>query len=303
MNARFLHTFCTVADLGGLNAAARRLGLSNTSISEQIRALEKEVNAKLIARSGRSITLTEAGYAILPVAREVVKRVNEIKDMAQLDRPKGMLRVGVAASAMITILPPALRHMAERYPEIELKIYPGSSPHLYRQLEADEVDCIITGLPNFPLPKKMTCSLIREEPMVLLCPGSLVDDDIDHILATCPFIRIDRNSWFGQTVTRFLESRGIRTRDLFEMDAQATVVMLVAQGLGVTLLPDWGMMASAGSRIRRLPVGDPAYNRKVGLIGLRTARARLTGILAEAFLAGSREGLSSALFPDVATTR
>ena len=74
MNARFLSTFCAVARFGSLNAAARHLGLSSASVGEQIRTLEKDLNARLVSRQGRGISLTEAGHAVLPAAREVVER-------------------------------------------------------------------------------------------------------------------------------------------------------------------------------------------------------------------------------------
>jgi DNA-binding transcriptional LysR family regulator len=69
------------------------------------------------------------------------------------------------------------------------------------------------------------------------------------------------------------------------MDAPATIVILVARGVGVALLPDWGISEPTGFPIRRLPVGDPAYNRHLGLIGLRTARTRLIDIFAAALRA------------------
>ena len=78
MNTRFLSTFCVVADRGGLNAAARHLGLSSTSVAEQIKALERDLNAQLLSRHGRSVVLTEAGHAILPAAREVLGRIDEM---------------------------------------------------------------------------------------------------------------------------------------------------------------------------------------------------------------------------------
>lgn len=71
------------------------------------------------------------------------------------------------------------------------------------------------------------------------------------------------------------------------MDAPATIVILVAQGVGVSLLPDWGIAEPAGFAIRRLPVGDPAYDRHVGLIGLRNARTRLIEIFAAALRGGA----------------
>ena len=61
MNARFLSTFCAVARFGSLNAAARHLGLSSASVGEQIRALEKDLNARLVSRQGRGIA-ADSGF-------------------------------------------------------------------------------------------------------------------------------------------------------------------------------------------------------------------------------------------------
>jgi DNA-binding transcriptional LysR family regulator len=94
MNTRFLSTFCVVADRGSLNAAARHLGLSGTSVAEQIKPLERDLNARLLSRHGRSVVLTEAGHAILPAARETLGRIDEIGQVAQVGRLEGALRVG-----------------------------------------------------------------------------------------------------------------------------------------------------------------------------------------------------------------
>jgi DNA-binding transcriptional LysR family regulator len=288
MNARFLGTFCAVARFGSLSTAARHLGLSSASVGEQIKALEKDLNARLVSRQGRGIALTEAGHAVLPAARDVVERIDEMSQIAQLGEARGRLRVGAVSTAMIGILPPTLQHMARHHPNIDLNVYPGSSTHLYHQLEHSDLDCMITGRPSFALPKSMVWYPIREEPLILLCPAGLKGDAIDRHLAAAPFIRLDRNAWTGQIVTRFLEDRAIRTKELFEMDAPATIVILVARGVGVSLLPDWGIAEPAGFAIRRLPVDDPAYDRQLGVIGLRNARTRLIDIFAAALRVGAR---------------
>lgn len=290
MNVRFLGTFCAVARFGSLTAAARHLGLSSASVGEQIKALEKDLNTRLVARHGRGIALTEAGHAVLPAARDVLERIDEMSQIAQLGQPRGRLRVGAVSTARIGVLPPALQHLARHHPTIELNVYPGSSTHLYHRLEQGDLDCVITGRPSFALPKSMAWHPIREEPLVLLCADGLEGDAIDRHLSAEPFIRMDRNAWTGQIVTRFLEDRAIRAKELFEMDAPATIVILVAQGVGVTLLPDWGISEPAGFAIRRLPVGDPAYERHLGLIGLRTARTRLIDIFAAALQAVAGKG-------------
>src|SRR3954468_16433672 len=267
MNARFLNTFRVVAELGGLNAAARHLGLSSTSVGEQIKALEKDLNTRLVSRHGRSVALTEAGHAVLPAARDVLERIDVLRQIAQLGQPQGPLRAGAVATAMTSVLPPALRRMANHYPNIDLRVYPGSSAHLYQRLEQGDLDCMITGRPRFALPKSMMWFPIREEPLVLLCPSSLEGDAIDQLVTAAPFIRMDRNSWMGQIITRFLDSRDIRVKELFEMDAPEAIVILVAQGVGVSLLPDWGFAEPAGYTVRRVTVGDPSYSRQLGLIG------------------------------------
>jgi DNA-binding transcriptional LysR family regulator len=287
MNARFLATFCAVARFGSLNAAARHLGLSSATAGEQIKALEKDLNARLLSRHGRGIALTEAGHAVLPAAREVLERIDEMREIAQLGRPQGRLRAGAVSTAMIGVLPPALQYMARHYPKIELNVYPGSSNHLYDQLEQGDLDCMLTGRPHFALPKTMSWYPVREEPLVLLCAADREGDDIGRHLATVPFIRLDRKAWSGQIVTRYLEDRTIRPKELFEMDAPAAIVILVGQGVGVTLLPDWGIAEPTGFPIRRLPVGNSAYDRHFGLIGLRTARDRLIDLFATALRAAA----------------
>jgi DNA-binding transcriptional LysR family regulator len=285
MNARFLATFCAVARFGSLNAAARHLGLSSATAGEQIKALEKDLNARLLFRHGRGVALTEAGHAVLPAARDVLERIDELREIAQLSQPRGRLRVGAVSTAMIGILPPALQYMARHNPKIELNVYPGSSNHLYDQLEQGDLDCMLTGRPHFALPKTMTWYPVREEPLVLLCAADREGDDIARHLAAAPFIRLDRNAWTGQIVTRFLEDSAIRPKELFELDAPAAIVILVAQGVGVALLPDWGISEPTRFPIRRLPVGNPAYDRQFGLIGLRTARTRLIDLFAAALQA------------------
>jgi DNA-binding transcriptional LysR family regulator len=285
MNARFLATFCAVARFGSLNAAARHLCLSSATAGEQIKALEKDLNAPLLFRHGRGVALTEAGHAVLPAARDVLERIDELREIAQLSQPRGRLRVGAVSTAMIGILPPALQYMARHNPKIELNVYPGSSNHLYDQLEQGDLDCMLTGRPHFALPKTMTWYPVGEEPLVLLCAADREGDDIARHLAAAPFIRLDRNAWTGQIVTRFLEDSAIRPKELFELDAPAAIVILVAQGVGVALLPDWGISEPTRFPIRRLPVGNPAYDRQFGLIGLRTARTRLIDLFAAALQA------------------
>ena len=115
MNTRFLATLRTVAEAGSLAAAARQLNLAVASVSEQIRTLEKDLDAPLLARHGRGVALTRAGEAVVAAAGEVLARVEDLRHVAQVGQPSGLLRVGAIPSALLSIMPKALRAMAMRY--------------------------------------------------------------------------------------------------------------------------------------------------------------------------------------------
>lgn len=290
MNTRFLATLRAVAHHGSLAGAARQLNLATASVSDQIRALEKELNTTLLIRRGRNVVLTEAGQVALGPAADILLKVDELKHLVQLGELSGHLRVGSIATALISIMPPTLRLMAERHPRILLKVVPGTSTHLYRTLERGDLDCALIVRPHFPLPKSLFWSEIRREPLTFISPSNLPGDTAEDLLRTAPFIRMDREAWTGRLINEYLADADISTRDLFEMDAAEAIISLVAQGLGVTLLPDYGIRPPLGRSIRKLAVGDDRYARSVGLLSGRGPSEGLARALATAM----REGLAQA---------
>src|SRR4051812_8119542 len=290
MNTRFLATLRAVAQHGSLAGAGRQLNLATASVSDQIRALEKELNTTLLIRRGRNVVLTEAGHVALGPATDILLKVDELKHLVQLGELSGHLRVGSIATALISIMPPTLRLMAERHPRILLKVVPGTSTHLYRTLERGDLDCALIVRPHFPLPKSLLWSEIRREPLTFISPSNLPGDTAEDLLRTAPFIRMDREAWTGRLINEYLADADISTRDLFEMDAAEAIISLVAQGLGVTLLPDYGIRPPLGRSIRKLAVGDDRYARSVGLLSGRGPSEGLARALATAM----REGLAQA---------
>jgi DNA-binding transcriptional LysR family regulator len=165
-------------------------------------------------------------------------------------------------------------------------------------LERGELDCALTARPHFPVPKSMAWHRLRDEPLVLIAPDDLAGDTVGQLLQAAPFIRMDREAWTGRLVDSFLKEQGLPVRELFELDAQEAIVILVAQGLGVSLLPDWGIEPPAGRGIRKLPAGDGRHARVLGLITARGTREGLSAIFAEALRGGL--GLPAGSPPDTA---
>jgi DNA-binding transcriptional LysR family regulator len=281
MDTRFLDSFLTVVDSGSIAEAARRLNLTPAAVALRIRTIEAEVGASLIARSGRSVKLTEAGAAILPRARKVLGDVRDLKSIASNETPSGELRLGTVQTVLAGLLPDILRRMRERYPQIEVHIARGGSGELYPRVLSGELDAAIIARPPFSMPKACNWHELRSEPLIVLTPASMTTRDAHSVLRAEPFIRLERKSWAGQLVDGYLRSVGIRPSERFELDSPEAIAALVDKELGVSLLPDWAPPWPEGLRLRKLPIRGAAFARRVGLIWIR-ASLRLR--LVQAFL-------------------
>lgn len=266
MNTRYLRALCLVSEHGSIAAAARELGLAHTSIAEQIRSLEADLSAKLVERRGQRIVLTSAGQAILETARQIVSQADEMRHLAQGGRPAGRLRVGSISTALTTLIPAALQTLATSFPDIDLTVIPGTSAGLFRLLENNEIDCALVVQPPFQLPKCLDWLHLRDEPLALVTRAAIGSTDVKSILENAPFMRMDRKAWTGQIVESFLSSRNILVSELFELDAPEAIVILVSRGLGVTLLPDWGIATLNIGGLQITPVGQGRFRRTIGLL-------------------------------------
>jgi DNA-binding transcriptional LysR family regulator len=283
MDTRFLETFLTAIDNGSIAEAARRLNLTAAAVAKRIRALESEIGAVLVTRSGRTIRPTEAGAAIVEHARHFLIEARDFRSIAAADRPSGQLRIGAFQSALSGLLPDMLVLMKEKYPQIDVHITSGISSELYRKvLDGDDLDAAIIAQPPFAIPKSCDWRLLREEPLILLTKAPAASRKALALLASEPFIRLDRNLWPGRLVDGYLRKAGIRPRELFEIDGGAAIAVMVDRGLGVSLLPDWAPPWPEDLSVAKLPLPDASsFARRIGVVW---ARASLRLRLVYAFL-------------------
>src|SRR5437879_6407715 len=239
METRFLDSFVMVVDNGSISEAARRLNLTPAAVAQRIRALESDIGARLVFRSGRTVRPTEAGAAILARARNFLGEVRDLKSIAANDRPSGELRLGAFQTAVSGLLPDILALMAEKYPQIEVYIVRGGSVDLYPKVLAGDLDAAILARPPFAIPKVCDWRVLREEPLIVLTPASAPLHHPHVILASEPFIRPDRKAWAGQLADGYLRRAGIRPRERFELDCLEAIATMIDRGLGVSLVPDW----------------------------------------------------------------
>jgi DNA-binding transcriptional LysR family regulator len=239
---RHLVTLRTVAEERSLAAAARRLGYSQPAVSQQLAALERLLETRLVDRRGgiREASLTDAGRLVLLHASAILARaqaadaeLHELKSGAA-----GTLRLGLFPSVGARVVPPLLQRLAERWPRVDVQLVEDASDRrLLDQVEAAELDLTFAMLPLRDGP--FSASELLRDPYVVLVPA---DSQLaarrrplyPGELASLPLIGFRHTQAYPQD---FLEAHGISARVRFRSDDNETVVGLVAAGMGVALVP------------------------------------------------------------------
>ncbi|WP_442683102.1 LysR family transcriptional regulator [Stenotrophomonas sp. JC08] len=282
METQFLNTFVTVVDRGSMAAAARSLHITPAAVAQQIRTLERELGAPLIARAGRTVSVTEEGARILQRARDLLRDVANLRSVANENELAGELRLGACPTALAGLLPDILSRMVAKFPEINVFIKPGYSADLYRAVEAGDLDAAMVLQAPFALPKTCNWQLLREEPLVVLAPAHLAGSDPHQLLREQPLIRYDRHEWGGRQADEYLRQAGIVPRERFELNALNAIAVMVDRGLGVSLVPDWAKPWPEGLDVVRIALPEPGEPRRIGLAWSRSSvRIRLVNVLLE----------------------
>jgi len=169
-----LHVFLVAAEALSFTEAARRLHMSQPSVSQHIQTLERHFDKELFTRAGRSIVLTDAGQALLPMAREIVNQSVSIEEtMRSLDgEVHGHLLVGCSTTPGKYILPHLLAHFHRRYPKVKVSCHVAPQEQAVEMLCANEIHFSMASAPY------LTCRDVEfhkytTDPIVLIAP-------IDH---------------------------------------------------------------------------------------------------------------------------
>jgi DNA-binding transcriptional LysR family regulator len=271
MNTDFIKTLLAVAHHGSMAEAGRRLGLTHGAVAQQIRVLEKELGATLVARAGRTVHITEKGVELLSHFDRVLQQIDNIRYVAKSSGLMGELRLGAGSTALNTVVPSILERLIKQGLLINVDIQPGHSTHFYSAIEAGELDAAIALEAPYPLPKSLGWQLLREEPYVLVAAASHAGEDPHRLLATQPMIRYRVSDWGGRHADDYLRRAGIEPRVRFELNAIETIAVMVSRDLGVAILP----LATSGFierlNLTSMPLPLPCETRRFGLVWQRAS--------------------------------
>lgn len=274
MDVRFLRSLVAVIETGSIAAAARRENRSAAAISQRVKALERTLGCTLLMRTAHAAWPSDQCLLLLPRIQAVIEQARQLQEHLSQDELSGEIKIGAISTALTGVLPGLIERLTVSAPKLRLKITPGDSRSLYEKLLNQELDAAILVRPPFQPPKALSMTLLRAEPLILIAPAEWGAQSLAALLRECPFIRYDARSWGGQIAQRFLDEQSFEPEVLCELDALETILMLVAQGMGVSLVPQWAGMPCNGIRV--LPAGDRlCYAREMVVMYSSTPRRPL----------------------------
>lgn len=266
MELRHLRYFIAVAEEGHVTRAAERLGMQQPPLSQQIRALERELDVQLFRRKPRGVEPTAAGRALLADARAILAQIEQAFATTRRTArgEEGRLCIGFTSSAPFhPFVPRVIRTFRERYPLVSLTLEESGTTELIQGLRAERVDAAFIRTP-VANPEGIAVSPLLEEPMVVALPqghalarGRKAEALALKSLAPETFIVYRRPSGPGlyDAIIAACHASGFSPRVGQEAPRIVSTLNLVAAGLGVSIVP---------ASLQRMQMDGVAYRRLTG---------------------------------------
>jgi DNA-binding transcriptional LysR family regulator len=267
MDIAALKAFTAVADAGSFSIAAEHLFLTQPAISKRIAALESELDTKLFDRIGRTVTLTEAGRALLPRALKILVDLEDsVRAIFNLTgEVHGTLRFATSHHIGLHRLPPALKRFTQEHPQVRLDIRFMDSEEACMAVEHGELELGIVTLPPSPLPN-LTTQIVWQDPLSIVVSShhplaTRADVQLSE-LAQHPAILPAANTYTRQIAEQAFETLGLELDIALSTNYLETIKMLTSVGIGWSLLP----VTMLDSRTRKLSVRELSLERSLGIV-------------------------------------
>jgi len=259
-----------VAAQGSFSAAAEALSYTQSAVSQQIAALEREAGAMLVERGARGVRLTDAGRALVAHADAILARLDdaerELEAIAGLRG--GRVRLVAFPSAVASIVPPAIAEFRRRHPGVELSLEPREPEEGIACLKAGECDIAITLEPTFrPLEDDaLAKTYLIEDPMHIVLRR-------DHPLAASKRVRLEDladEAWVLGSLSacpdttiflRACAAAGFEPHIAFHSDDYTAIQGFIAAGVGVAVIPDLALVSLREDVVVRDLAGPPPVRR------------------------------------------
>ncbi len=279
---RQLRYLAAVVDRCHFGQAAEDCLVSQSTLSAAILELEDLLGATLLERTKRSVVPTPLGREIANRARALLKDAEDLVDVAQAARypMAGALHLGVIPTVGPFLLPNAMPLLRTAYPRLKLYLREDQTARLLEQLDSGTLDAAVIALPY---------RLDDLEAMDLGADGFSVVCQPGHRLCECRPVRpkdmapedlllLEDGHCLRDHVLTACDLEGARRNVAFQGTSLHTLVQMVANGLGVTLVPQMALDSGIlrGLDLETIPLAGEAPSRRIGLVWRRTAARKTT---------------------------
>ena len=267
VSTRDLDAFLALAQTQHFTRAAERCNLSQSAFSQKISRIEAAAGLRLFERSTRLVTLTPEGEVFVEEARRIRSDLRQaligLQDLAQ--RRVGRVAVAALPSAAAEWMPPVIARYRAANPRIKVELYDTLAATGLSMLRDGRVDIAITAGDDL---QEFDCQVLRQEKYFLVCRD-------DHALASRRSIALAQA--VGPDMMHLARSSSVRQHlqgqqgvsdapvDGLEVEHLATLAALIAQGLGVSVVPELTLFHFRRDRLRAIPIRDPQLRRPIVL--------------------------------------
>ncbi|MEK5009499.1 LysR family transcriptional regulator [Bacillus sp. FSL K6-3312] len=255
--------FLTVVECGSFTKAGEKLGLTQSGVSHNIAKLESELGVVLLRRNRNGLSLTDAGERVMPHIRQIIHHAALLEQEAALIQGMevGSIKIGTFSSFSSKMLPQLIHRFTKRYPNIQVELYEGGYEEIEEWIASGTVD---VGFLTQPSREFETVPLFQDELVVLMQENhrfhtkkvievdSLQDESFIMPKAGCDLL-----------IKKLLKERGVKPQVLFEIGDNNTLISMVQEGLGVTIIPTF-ILPPQMSDMKVIPLETSVY-REINL--------------------------------------
>jgi LysR family nitrogen assimilation transcriptional regulator len=251
VDSKLLHNFMVIVDCGSLSKASERLHVAQPALSYQLSVLEGLLEQKLLDRSTKGVTPTNAGAILYRRASAILQQVDGLRDAVRFGDVAecGPVAIGFPSSTVGLLCRPLIERVLARHPAIQLRIFESMSGYVADRLAGGQLDLAMLFRDSPTLGVAVTPLL--DEDLLLMGDAGLGDLPGD---APCPLVRLGQvpmvlpsdAQGLRVLVERYLIKEGVTLKVVAEIDSLSTLVGVVRAGLACTILSRSALVAHGG---------------------------------------------------------
>ncbi len=272
-----LRYFLALTDTGHFGQAAERCFVSQSAFSNAIKELEVTLDAELVDRTNRSVTITATGQQVAVQARLVLRDVESLVESArgQQEPLTGDLRLGVIPTIAPFMLPDALPRLRRQYPELRLLLTEDQTDRIYERLMDGDLDVLLLALP-WPMRGVEELTLFRD-PFCLACHRDTKHVDAENYrfnrLASESILLLEDGHCLRDHALAACRIRNTQKVQAFGASSLLTLIEMVDADLGITFLPEMarGSTLLRNTKVELHAMSEASY-RNIGLAWRKGSR-------------------------------